>query len=186
MARIRLSAAASVVPTAVGVQIRSDLRTFLIDGRDVQILTSEILPLLDGRCDKEGVISQLKCFSRGSVLAFLDLLEKQGLLETVSEDFELQTAEQERLSGCREFFRKWTAQPDEMAQRLSSLTDLRKYVLAEVPPWGSHGRGNFLFALPYLSALTSGDPTGAAYVVLQEPGCPVADPAPRAAATSLA
>lgn len=51
----------------------------------------------------------------------------------------------------------------EMARRLSTLTNLRKYRLDEIPRWSIHRSGNFLYASEYLEALTSGDPIGAAY-----------------------
>jgi hypothetical protein len=55
----------------------------------------------------------------------------------------------------------------EMAKRLSTLTDLQKYVLADVPRWRTHG-GDFAFAPPYLEALIFGDPNGNAYRALTQ------------------
>ena len=52
-----------------------------------------------------------------------------------------------------------------MADRLSVLTDLRKYALEDVPRWRTHG-GNLAFAQSFLNALISGDPDGAAYLSL--------------------
>ena len=62
----------------------------------------------------------------------------------------------------------------EMARRLSALTDLRKYVMEDVPRWRTHG-GDFLYAQPYNDALIFGDPAGAAFTdlsqrVLSDPG----------------
>ena len=56
----------------------------------------------------------------------------------------------------------------EMARRLSALTSLRKYALADVPRWRTHG-GDFFYAQPYNDALIFGDPTGAAFVDLSLP-----------------
>jgi len=51
----------------------------------------------------------------------------------------------------------------EMARRLSALTSLQRYRLANVPGWRTHGGANVYFAAPYLDALTLGDASGAAY-----------------------
>ena len=70
----------------------------------------------------------------------------------------------------------------EMARRLSALTNLRKYAVSNVPRWRTHG-GDFFFAMPYLDALISGDPTGAAYarmVATLEPATRVAQLPPSA------
>jgi hypothetical protein len=53
----------------------------------------------------------------------------------------------------------------DMARRLSALTNLRKYVLEDVPRWRTHG-GDFFYAQPYNDALIFGDPSGAAFVDL--------------------
>lgn len=54
----------------------------------------------------------------------------------------------------------------EMARRLSALTNLRKYAIAEVPRWRTHGGPDFRFATGYLDALTFGDATGAEYLAV--------------------
>ena len=56
----------------------------------------------------------------------------------------------------------------EMARRLSALTNLRKYSLADVPRWRTHG-GDFFFAHPYNDALIFGDPSGVAFTELTHP-----------------
>lgn len=56
----------------------------------------------------------------------------------------------------------------EMARRLSALTNLRKYVMEDVPRWRTHG-GDFFYAQPYNDALIFGDPSGAAFVDLSQP-----------------
>lgn len=54
----------------------------------------------------------------------------------------------------------------EMARRLSALTNLAKYALAEVPRWRTHGSA--VFAPEYLGALASGDANGVAYLALTQ------------------
>jgi hypothetical protein len=56
----------------------------------------------------------------------------------------------------------------DMARRLSALTNLRKYLLEDVPRWRTHG-GDFFYAQPYNDALIFGDPSGAAFVDLSHP-----------------
>jgi hypothetical protein len=55
----------------------------------------------------------------------------------------------------------------EMARRLSALTNLRKYVMEDVPRWRTHG-GDFFYAQPYNDALIFGDPLGAAFTDLSQ------------------
>ena len=55
----------------------------------------------------------------------------------------------------------------EMARRLSALTNLRKYMMEDVPRWRTHG-GDFFFAQPYNDALIFGDPVGAAFTDLSQ------------------
>ena len=54
----------------------------------------------------------------------------------------------------------------DMARRLSAVTNLGRYTLVDVPGWRVHGSAGFVFAPEYLDALTSGDPSGAAYLRL--------------------
>ena len=55
----------------------------------------------------------------------------------------------------------------EMARRLSALTNLRKFVMEDVPRWRTHG-GDFFYAQPYNDALIFGDPTGSAFTELSQ------------------
>src|SRR5439155_24910922 len=102
-------------PTEDGVLLRSDLGTFQLHGRDVSVFVSVIARLLDGSHDRDGVADALAEYSRESVLEFLGLLERYGLLETVPE-FVDQDAE--RWRGQREFFRKWVHSPDQPVRLL--------------------------------------------------------------------
>ncbi len=55
----------------------------------------------------------------------------------------------------------------EMARRLSALTNLRKYVMEDVPRWRTHG-GDFFYAQAYNDALIFGDSVGAAFIDLSQ------------------
>jgi hypothetical protein len=55
----------------------------------------------------------------------------------------------------------------EMARRLSALTNLRRFVMEDVPRWRTHG-GDFFYAQPYNDALIFGDPTGSAFTELSQ------------------
>jgi hypothetical protein len=55
----------------------------------------------------------------------------------------------------------------EMARRLSALTNLRKFVMEDVPRWRTHG-GDFFYAQPYNDALIFGDPGGSAFIELSQ------------------
>ena len=56
-----------------------------------------------------------------------------------------------------------------MAQRLSLFADLRRFALEDVPRWRPHDTAPFLYSGAYQTALSFGDPTGAAYQALSHP-----------------
>jgi ribosomal protein S12 methylthiotransferase accessory factor len=130
MPRIRLSPSASITPTEAGVLLRSDLGTFQLDGRDVQLFITSIVPLLDGSHDREALADALRNYSRQSVMALLSLLEQQGIVETVPES--PQTPHQQRWRGQEEFFQKWTDHPEQIVRILSEA----RVLVVGLEPWG--------------------------------------------------
>jgi hypothetical protein len=80
------------------------------------------------------------------------------------------TARNSTTAGLKELLYQLQRQQHEkirdMARRLSAITSMRRYSLADVPRWRTHGSTDFLFAPGYLDALTFGDPRGAAYLRL--------------------
>lgn len=132
MGRLKLSPSASVTPTDVGVLLRSDLGTFQLDGPDVALFVNRIVPLLDGSRDADAVAGQLDGYSRASVLAFLQLLEQSGLIETSSDLSETAAFDDAYLYSQREFFNKWLERPETALER---LRDSRVLVVG-LEPWG--------------------------------------------------
>jgi ribosomal protein S12 methylthiotransferase accessory factor len=126
LARVRLNPVASVAFTDAGVILRSDLGRFQLRGCDVESFVKAAVPLLDGSRDREAVINGLGAYSRQSVLAFLDLLEHHGFLETVEEH------ENEQWRGQQEYFRRWTGRSEELTHRLREA----RVLLAGLEPWG--------------------------------------------------
>ncbi|MEO5731411.1 MAG: TOMM precursor leader peptide-binding protein [Byssovorax sp.] len=123
---IRLSPSASVTRTDAGVILCSDLGTFQITGPDAGGFLDQMVPLLDGSRDQEALVQALAGYSRSSILAFLDVLKKRGLVEAVPEG-------DGRWRGPEEFFRAWSAVPAEAMVRL-----LRSRVLiVGLDPWGA-------------------------------------------------
>jgi hypothetical protein len=80
------------------------------------------------------------------------------------------TARNNTIAALKELLYRLQRQQQErirdMARRLSAVTNLDRYMLIDVPGWGIHGSAGIVFASPYLDALTSGDPRGAAYLRL--------------------
>jgi ribosomal protein S12 methylthiotransferase accessory factor len=130
MTRIRLSPSASVTPTTAGVVLRSDLGAFQLDGEDVRLFVTEMLPLLDGSRDADGVAGALPGTSRTSVLGFLDLLRQRGLIEDVSD---LPDAAGEARQVQERFFQKCGLGPGEGTARLRAA----RVVVAGLEPWGA-------------------------------------------------
>lgn len=56
-----------------------------------------------------------------------------------------------------------------MAERLSLLTNLRKYAIEDPPRWRTHGGDEFMFTSGYNEALIFGDASGSAYLDLTHP-----------------
>jgi ribosomal protein S12 methylthiotransferase accessory factor len=125
--RIRLAPSATIASTEIGVLLRSDLGTFQLQGADFRVFASAIVPLLDGSRDREAVADVLGQFSHKSVLAFLDLLERHGLVEPVPDE-----SGDERWRGQNTFFRKWTDQHEEAAKRIRTA----RVVIVGLESWG--------------------------------------------------
>ena len=130
MTRIRLSPSASVTPTTAGVVLRSDLGAFQLDGEDVRLFVTEMLPLLDGSRDAEGVAGALPGTSRTSVVGFLELLRQRGLIEDVPE---LPDAAAEARQVQERFFQKCGLGPGEGTTRLQAA----RIIVAGLEPWGA-------------------------------------------------
>jgi hypothetical protein len=82
------------------------------------------------------------------------------------------TARNTATASVKEFLlnteREQHSQLRRMAQRLSALTNLGKFVVQDPPRWRRHG-SEFLFAQAYNNALTLGDPAGAALLAVSHP-----------------
>jgi len=89
MTRIRLSPSASITPTRCGVVLRSDRGVFELHGNDVRRFLTQMIPLLDGSRDAEGVKDAMPGYSGTSIKVFLTLLTRKGLVETVPDEMSL-------------------------------------------------------------------------------------------------
>jgi ribosomal protein S12 methylthiotransferase accessory factor len=83
---------------------------------------------LDGTRDREEIAGLLPGYTQDSVLAFLGLLERTGLIEQVADE----PVVTERWRGQIEFFRKWTDQPEEAMHKIQSA----RLLLVGMEPWG--------------------------------------------------
>ena len=127
MPGIRLNPAISIIRTAAGVLLRSDLNTVHLDGRDASVFVDGIAPLLDGSRHREAVAASLQGYSRTSVLSVLKRLERHGVLETVD------TLDDDRWRGQAEFFRAWTDRPEKPAECLRRA----RVTIVGLEPWGA-------------------------------------------------
>ncbi|HEY0157551.1 MAG TPA: TOMM precursor leader peptide-binding protein [Thermoanaerobaculia bacterium] len=126
MKKIRLSPSASITTTHSGVLLRSDLGTFQLQGEDVRLFVTSIVPLLDGTRDAAAVAAALPGYSAESVTNFLTLLQYKGLVEPVPES--------DRRLAEERFFQKWGLGE---GAALSRLADARVAV-AGLEPWGAN------------------------------------------------
>jgi ribosomal protein S12 methylthiotransferase accessory factor len=131
MAHIRLSPSASINPTGTGVVLRSDLGTFRLDGEDVRVFVTGIVPLLDGSRDAEGVAAALPGYSSASVLGLLELLRRRGLVEDAP-DQTLDVRAEIREAQER-FFQGWGLAAGAGTARLRES----RVLIAGLSPWGA-------------------------------------------------
>jgi len=127
MSCIRFSPSASITPTKEGILLRSDLGTFQVTGADVGAFLDEMVPLLDGSRDREGLVEALPGYSPRSVRSLLDMLESHGLVERVPE-----AEARERFAGQEGFLRKWVKDAEGPTRRLA---EARALMLGD-GPWG--------------------------------------------------
>lgn len=85
MKKLQLSPAATITPNAQGVLLQSDLGDFQLHGKDTSDFVANICPLLQGQYDQAELCLQLPNYSDNSIIAVLELLKKNGLLEEVAE-----------------------------------------------------------------------------------------------------
>ncbi len=125
MTSIRLSRSASLVPTAAGVLLRSDLGTFQITGAGAGAFLAQLAPLLDGSRDRDAVQAALGAYSPASVARFLDILAERGLLEEAP-------GLDAPGDGQRALFQRWSGSAAEAMDRLASA----RVLVAGAEPWG--------------------------------------------------
>ena len=130
MAKLRFSPAASVTPTDSGVILRSDLGTFQLDGSDVRLFVTEIVPLLDGTRDVDLIADALPGYTRSSVHSFLELLAEKGLVERVQETEEDTSGALERWIPQQRFFHKYGLDDGNTRLRNSRV------LIVGLEPWG--------------------------------------------------
>lgn len=99
MSHLRLSPSATITKAEGAVVLRSDLGAFSISGADLRAFLDRIVPLLDGTRDRGAIESALPAYSPKSVGAFLDVLEKHGLVDAAPEG-------ETRFRGQEEFLRR--------------------------------------------------------------------------------
>lgn len=126
MKKIRLSPSASITTTHSGVVLRSDLGTFQLQGEDVRLFVTSIVPLLDGTRDAAAVAAALTGYSAESVTNFLTLLQYKGLVEPVPES--------DRRLAEERFFQKWGFAN---GAALAQLAAARVAVIG-LEPWGAN------------------------------------------------
>ena len=86
MAKLQLTPAASIAKHQDGVLLTSDLGTFHLHGRDVQVFIHELLPLLDGRYQLADICQQMDQYADSSIEKLIQLLRQKGLVED-TDDF---------------------------------------------------------------------------------------------------
>ena len=125
MKKIRLSPSASITTTHSGVVLRSDLGTFQLQGEDVRLFVTRIVPLLDGTRDADAVAAALPGYSAPSVTGFLTLLRQKGLVEQVPES--------DRRLAEERFFQKWGLGEGNGLRQLGEA----RVAVAGLEPWGA-------------------------------------------------
>ncbi|SBS25205.1 molybdopterin biosynthesis protein MoeB [Marinomonas spartinae] len=85
MKKIRLSPAATFVENSNGVLLQSDLGDFQLHGQDVSDFIRHIYPLLKGDYSAQDICEKLPQYADSSIHSLLSLLEKNALVEEISD-----------------------------------------------------------------------------------------------------
>ncbi len=130
MSKVRLSPSASITPMAQAVVLRSDLGSFQLDGPDISVFVSQLLPLLDGSRDLDEVAGALPGYSPASVHGLLELLRQKGLVESAAD-----TAGEPEAAGAAQerFFQGVGLAPAEAGEGLRQA----RVLLVGLEPWGA-------------------------------------------------
>jgi ribosomal protein S12 methylthiotransferase accessory factor len=112
--KLRLSPFVSVIPAPSGVFVRSDLRSFTLSGGSVDDFLRRALPLLDGTRDAEQIGSAFPDYSRESVVALLDQLERHGIVQSEA------GIQAPRLDELRAFLASWNRGARDLASAVES------------------------------------------------------------------
>jgi ribosomal protein S12 methylthiotransferase accessory factor len=126
VARLRLSPTASVVVTARGVVVRSDLGTLELAGPDIGAFVSGVLPLLDGTRTLEELAGALPGYQPDTVVALLTTLVQQGVIEPAGDAQAPLWRRQAR----------WFARFGDAEEALGRLAQARVVVVG-LEPWGA-------------------------------------------------
>jgi ribosomal protein S12 methylthiotransferase accessory factor len=139
MSKLRLSPSAAVSTTASGIVLRSDLGVFQLEGPDLGVFVSGLLPLLDGTRDLDALAGALPGYSRASVEGLLELMRQKGLLESAPDAPQdpqaspSQVGAAERWQAQERFFHGWNLAPGEGGERLRRA----RVLVAGLEPWGA-------------------------------------------------
>ncbi len=137
MPRIRHNPSAALIPTALGLSIRSDLATFQLGGADAGVFLERVAPLLDGTRDRDAVIAALGGYSPASLAALLDALEARGLVEPVPAD-----PGPAPRRGQEELFRAFGRDPADLSRRLAAA----RVLVVGRAPWCAVAAGELAAA----------------------------------------
>jgi ribosomal protein S12 methylthiotransferase accessory factor len=113
---LRFNPAVSVVDTATGVLLRSDLEAFRLEGEDARAFCRDVIPLLDGTRSMEELCAELSNYTPESVTAFIQVLTQRGIVD--DKPAAQVRGAGDRWSGQIKFFRGWTDDPSKYQARL--------------------------------------------------------------------
>jgi ribosomal protein S12 methylthiotransferase accessory factor len=143
MDRVRLSSPSAVLFNHAGVVLHSDMGDVGLPGGDALLLAKKVLPLLDGSRDRNEVVDTISTDLRPSAVAFINLLERYGLLEALSDGGDLSNPPiLPRWEDQQRFLRAWSEEPTGTMQRLQAANVL----ILGLEPWGAVAAGELAAA----------------------------------------
>lgn len=128
-AKLQLSPAATITPNPEGVLLQSDLGDFQLHGKDVSEFVSKICPLLNGEHNEQDICSALPNYTDDSIKTLLQLLLKNGLIESVTteQDFTPPWPSHER------FLQAWQHSDKQSTESLKNA----KVLVIGLEPWAT-------------------------------------------------
>lgn len=103
--KLRLTPAASVTPMDDGILLQSDLGSYQLQGRDIRVFVTDVMPMLEQNKTLEEICAALADYDNDSIASVINVLKECGLVEEISE-----SADVPPWPAHERFIRQWKSE----------------------------------------------------------------------------